>query len=173
MILFTVNGQRISTNVDPTTPLLWFLRDNLQLTGTKYGCGMALCGACTVHVNGEPARACSTPISALQGKRIVTIEEIGKTPIGKRVQEAWIAEDVVQCGYCQSGQIMSATALLAKNKMPSDAQIDDAMSGNICRCGTYNRVHAAIKVAASSKSVDAPAKPSKPAAKPAAAKAKA
>jgi isoquinoline 1-oxidoreductase subunit alpha len=160
-ILFTVNGERISTNLDPSTPLLWFLRDNLSLTGTKYGCGMALCGACTVHVNGEPARACSTPLSALAGKRVTTIEQVGKSPVGKRVQDAWLTEDVVQCGYCQSGQIMSAVALLAKNKAPNDAQIDAAMSGNICRCGTYNRVRAAIKVAAGGKptSISAPSAP--------------
>ena len=155
MVLFTVNGERISTNVDPTTPLLWFLRDNLQLTGTKYGCGMALCGACTVHVNGEALRACSTPLSAVGGKRVTTIEIIGKSPVGKKVQEAWLSEDVVQCGYCQSGQIMAASALLAKNKSPSDAEIDAAMDGNICRCGTYNRVRAAIKVAAAGKPVAA------------------
>ncbi len=154
MIRFSVNGERIETNLAADTPLLWFLRDNLQMTGTKYGCGMALCGACTVHVNGDPARSCSTPLSAIAGKRVTTIESIGATPIGKKVQAAWISEDVVQCGYCQSGQIMSAAALLAKVKNPSDAQIDSAMSGNICRCGTYNRVRAAIKVAAGS-----PAKP--------------
>ena len=148
MIRFSVNGERLETNLSADTPLLWFLRDNLQMTGTKYGCGMALCGACTVHVNGEPARSCSTPLSAVAGKRITTIESIGSSAIGKKVQAAWISEDVVQCGYCQSGQIMSATALLTKNKNPTDAQIDDAMSGNICRCGTYNRVRAAIKVAA-------------------------
>ena len=148
MIRFTVNGERIETDFAPSTPLLWFLRDNMSLTGTKYGCGMALCGACTVHVDGEPVRSCSTPLSTVAGKKITTIEVIGKTPIGKKVQDAWIAEDVVQCGYCQSGQIMSAAALLAKNKSPNDAQIDAAMSGNICRCGTYNRVRAAIKVAA-------------------------
>jgi isoquinoline 1-oxidoreductase alpha subunit len=172
MILFTVNGERISTNVDPSTPLLWFLRDNLQLTGTKYGCGMALCGACTVHVNGEPMRSCSTPISAIVGKRVTTIEVIGKSPVGKKVQEAWIAEDVVQCGYCQSGQIMAATALLAKNKAPSDADIDAAMSGNVCRCGTYNRVRAAIKVAAGVRPAAAAKSGAalKPAAAPAAAK---
>ena len=161
MIRFSVNGERIETNLAADTPLLWFLRDNLQMTGTKYGCGMALCGACTVHVNGESARSCSTPLSAIAGKRVTTIESIGSTPIGKKVQTAWISEDVVQCGYCQSGQIMSAAALLAKVKNPSDAEIDSAMSGNICRCGTYNRVRAAIKVAAAS------------AAKPAAAKVKA
>ncbi len=161
MIRFSVNGERIETNLAADTPLLWFLRDNLQMTGTKYGCGMALCVACTVHVNGESARSCSTPLSAIAGKRVTTIEAIGATPIGKQVQAAWISEDVVQCGYCQSGQIMSATALLAKVKNPSEAEIDSAMSGNICRCGTYNRVRAAIKVAAGS------------AAKPAAAKVKA
>ncbi len=150
MIRFSVNGQSIETTLAADTPLLWFLRDNLQMTGTKYGCGMALCGACTVHVNGESARSCSTPLSAIAGKRVTTIESIGATPIGKKVQAAWISEDVVQCGYCQSGQIMSAAALLTKVKNPTDAEIDNAMSGNICRCGTYNRVRAAIKVAASS-----------------------
>jgi isoquinoline 1-oxidoreductase alpha subunit len=148
MIRFTVNGERLETDVAPDTPLLWFLRDNLQLTGTKYGCGIALCGACTVHLNGEPARACVTPLSALAGKRVTTIEEIGRSAVGKKVQEAWLSEDVVQCGYCQSGQIMSAAALLARTKSPSDAEIDEAMSGIICRCGTYNRIRAAIKVAA-------------------------
>ena len=148
MLRFSVNGERLETDVAADTPLLWFLRDNLQMTGTKYGCGMALCGACTVHINNEPARACSTPLSAIAGKRVTTIESMGSNPVGRKVQAAWISEDVVQCGYCQSGQIMSATALLTKNKNPSDAQIDDAMSGNICRCGTYNRVRAAIKVAA-------------------------
>ena len=162
MTRFTVNGQQYEANVPPETPLLWFLRDNLQLTGTKFGCGMALCGACTVHINGEAVRSCVTPMSTLGGKRVTTIEEIGKSPVGKKVQAAWVAEDVVQCGYCQSGQIMSATALLAKNKAPSDAEIDAAMSGNICRCGTYNRVRAAIKVASATG-----------AARPAAAKAKA
>ena len=148
MIRITVNGEGVETDVAADTPLLWFLRDNLQLTGTKYGCGMALCGACTVHVNGDQVRSCSTPLSAVAGKRVTTIETIGSTPIGKKVQAAWISEDVVQCGYCQSGQIMSATALLSKIKNPTDTQIDDAMAGNICRCGTYNRVRAAIKVAA-------------------------
>ncbi len=164
MIRFSVNGERIETSVAGDTPLLWFLRDNLELTGTKFGCGMALCGACTVHVNGEPTRACVTPISTLAGKKVTTIEVIGKSLIGKKVQDAWLSEDVVQCGYCQSGQIMAATALLTKTKAPSDAQIDAAMSGNICRCGTYNRVRAAIKVAAgASKPAAAPA--AKPAAK--------
>ena len=155
MIRFSVNGERLETDLAVDTPLLWFLRDNLQMTGTKFGCGMALCGACTVHINGEPVRSCATPLSAIAGKRVTTIESIGSTPIGKQVQAAWISEDVVQCGYCQSGQIMSATALLSKNKNPTDAQIDEAMRGNICRCGTYNRVRAAIKVAASA----GPAKP--------------
>jgi isoquinoline 1-oxidoreductase alpha subunit len=166
MIRFTVNGDRIETNVPPDTPLLWFLRDNLQLTGTKYGCGMALCGACTVHVNGVPARACSTPLSAVAGKRVQTIEQVAESTVGRRVVQAWIDADVVQCGYCQSGQIMSAVALIARNKAPTDADIDAAMDGNLCRCGTYGRVRAAIKAAASS----APA--AKPAAKPARAKAK-
>ena len=160
MLRFSVNGERLETDVAADTPLLWFLRDNLQMTGTKYGCGMALCGACTVHINNEPARACSTPLSAIAGKRVTTIESIGSNPVGRKVQAAWISEDVVQCGYCQSGQIMSATALLTKNKNPSDAQIDDAMHGNICRCGTYNRVRAAIKVAASGGAVK-PAAPVK------------
>ncbi len=148
MIRFSVNGERIETDVAGDTPLLWFLRDNLELTGTKYGCGMALCGACTVHVNGEVALSCVTPISALAGKKVTTIEVVGKSAVGKKVQEAWLSEDVVQCGYCQSGQIMAAAALLAKNKAPTDPQIDAAMNGNICRCGTYNWVRAAIKVAA-------------------------
>ena len=162
MIRFSVNGERIETDVAADTPLLWFLRDNLQMTGTKYGCGMALCGACTVHINGEPSRSCSTPLSAVSGKRVTTIEDISTTAIGKKVQAAWLSEDVVQCGYCQSGQIMSAIALLTKVKSPTDVQIDDAMAGNICRCGTYNRVRAAIKVAASG----SPAKPVAPAKTP-------
>ena len=172
MIRFTVNGERIETDVVPDTPLLWFLRDNLELTGTKFGCGMALCGACTVHVNGDPTRACVTPISALAGKKVTTIEEIGKTPIGRKVQAAWLSEDVVQCGYCQSGQVMAAAALLSKVKAPNDAQIDAAMSGNICRCGTYNRIRSAIKVA-SGTGVAAVQPGAKPAAAKPAAKAKA
>jgi isoquinoline 1-oxidoreductase subunit alpha len=148
MIQFTVNGEPIQSNLDPGTPILWVLRDNLALTGTKFGCGMALCGACTVHLNGEPIRSCSTPISAVAGKRITTIEAIGSSPVGKRVQQAWLEADVVQCGYCQSGQIMSAVALLNANKNPTDADIDAAMSGNICRCGTYQRVKEAIRMAA-------------------------
>jgi isoquinoline 1-oxidoreductase alpha subunit len=134
----------------PDTPLLWALRDWFELTGTKYGCGMALCGACTVHVDGVPTRSCITPVSAVEGKTVVTIEGLKKNPTAQAVKAAWIDKDVVQCGYCQSGQIMSATALLAKNPRPSDAQIDEAMSGNICRCGTYQRIREAIKSASAS-----------------------
>ena len=165
MIRFTVNGETIQSTLDPSTPILWVLRDNLGLTGTKFGCGMALCGACTVHLNGEPIRSCSTPISAAAGKRITTIEQIGNTANGKRVQAAWIENDVVQCGYCQSGQIMSVVALLNKNKSPSDGDIDAAMSGNICRCGTYQRVKQAIKTAAAMPIPAATAPARKPAAK--------
>jgi isoquinoline 1-oxidoreductase alpha subunit len=129
-------------------PVLWVLRDVLGMTGTKFGCGMALCGACTVHLDGQAIRSCVTPVSAVAGKAITTIEAIGDTPGGRKVQEAWIALDVPQCGYCQSGQIMSASALLASNAHPSDAEIDSAMGGNICRCGTYRRIRAAIKQAA-------------------------
>jgi aerobic-type carbon monoxide dehydrogenase small subunit (CoxS/CutS family) len=146
---FTVNGKSTTVNVDPQMPLLWVLRDTLDLTGTKFGCGMALCGACTVHINGEAARSCITPVSSVQGKKVTTIEGLsadGSHP----VQKAWIAEDVPQCGYCQSGQIMSAVALLAKKPKPTDVDIDDAMSGNICRCGTYQRIRKAIHRAAGS-----------------------
>ena len=151
MSKFHVNGEPVDFKAAPDTPLLWVLRDHLGLTGTKYGCGMALCGACTVHVNGEPTRACVTPASALEGKRVVTIEAVDKTSqarVARAVQAAWIDKDVVQCGYCQSGQVMAAVALLGRNAAPSDAQIDEAMSGNICRCGTYQRVREAIKSAA-------------------------
>jgi isoquinoline 1-oxidoreductase alpha subunit len=150
---FHVNGEQVDFRGAPDTPLLWVLRDQLALTGTKYGCGMSLCGACTVHVNGEPARSCVTPVSSLEGKRVLTIEGINATtqgPVARAVQAAWIEKDVVQCGYCQSGQVMAATALLGKNKAPTDADIDAAMSGNICRCGTYQRVREAIKAAAGS-----------------------
>jgi isoquinoline 1-oxidoreductase alpha subunit len=153
MAKFHVNGEQVDFRGAPDTPLLWVLRDQLALTGTKYGCGMSLCGACTVHVNGEPARSCVTPVSSLEGKRVLTIEGITATsqgPVARAVQAAWIDKDVVQCGYCQSGQVMAATALLVKNKAPSDADIDAAMSGNICRCGTYQRVREAIKSAAGS-----------------------
>ena len=147
MVTLTVNGKKMPVDADPDTPLLWVLRDHLNMTGTKYGCGMALCGACTVHVNGQPTRSCTTPLSAVAGKRITTIEAIGQTKEGKAVQDAWVANDVPQCGYCQSGQIMSAAALLAKIKRPTDAEIDEAMGGNVCRCGTYNRIRLAIRQA--------------------------
>ena len=148
MIPLSVNGTPHTVDADPDTPLLWVLRDFLELTGTKFGCGMSLCGACTVHVDGKPTRSCITPLSAVTGRRINTIEGIGRFRTGKVVQEAWVAENVPQCGYCQSGQVMSAVALLSSNKDPSDAQIDAAMSGNICRCATYPRIRAAIKRAA-------------------------
>jgi isoquinoline 1-oxidoreductase alpha subunit len=147
MTTLNVNGKGVSVDAEPDTPLLWVLRDHLNMTGTKYGCGMALCGACTVHVNGQPTRSCSTPLSAAVGKRITTIEGIGQTKEGKVLQSAWVENDVPQCGYCQSGQIMSAAALLAKVKRPTDAEIDGAMSGNVCRCGTYNRIRVAIRTA--------------------------
>ena len=150
MAKFFVNGEQVDFRGPPDTPLLWVIRDHLALTGTKYGCGMALCGACTVHIDGEPARSCSTPASTLEGKRVITIEGIGATTQGRvarAVQAAWVEKDVVQCGYCQSGQVMAATALLRKNAAPSDADIDAAMSGNLCRCGTYQRVREAIKSA--------------------------
>ena len=145
MTLLNVNGQSKKVDAEADTPLLWVLREDLQMTGTKFGCGMALCGACTVHLDGQPVRSCQTPVSAAAGKKITTIEGIGATRTGKVVQAAWAAIDVPQCGYCQSGQIMSACALLAQKKKPSDADIDGAMSGNICRCGTYNQIRAAIK----------------------------
>ena len=143
-----VNGKIHELDAPADMPLLWALRDLIGLTGTKYGCGAALCGACTVHVDGEPARACVMPVSALTGKKITTIEGIGATPLGKRVQDAWVAEDVPQCGYCQSGQIMSAVALLASKPKPSDDDINVALNGNLCRCGTYNRIRKAIHRAA-------------------------
>jgi isoquinoline 1-oxidoreductase alpha subunit len=143
-ITFNVNGKNQTVDVAPDTPLLWVLRDTLGLTGTKFGCGKALCGACTVHLNGMAIRSCQTPIGSVAGQKVTTIEGLGMN----KVQQQWIALDVPQCGYCQPGQIMSATALLAMNKNPSDADIDAAMSGNICRCGTYPRIRAAIKAAA-------------------------
>jgi isoquinoline 1-oxidoreductase alpha subunit len=145
-----INGKSVEVDVEPDTPLLWTLRDHLSMTGTKFGCGMALCGACTVHIDGQPTRSCITPVAAVAGKKITTIENIGASPVGQAVQAAWIAENVAQCGYCQSGQIMSATGLLTQNKSPTDADIDAAMSGNICRCATYPRIRAAIKRAAAS-----------------------
>jgi isoquinoline 1-oxidoreductase subunit alpha len=151
MVSLTVNGKARQVDVDPNTPLLWVLRDTLGMTGTKFGCGAQLCGACTVHLNGQPIRSCGTPVSAAVGKKITTIEGVGATPVGKKVQAAWADLDVPQCGYCQSGQIMGATALLATNPKPSDADIDNAMAGNICRCGTYPRIRAAIHKAAGTK----------------------
>jgi isoquinoline 1-oxidoreductase alpha subunit len=151
MISLHVNGQARSVDVEPDTPLLWVIRDTLGLIGTKFGCGAALCGACTVHIDGVPMRSCSTPVSLAAGKKITTIEAIGATPVGQKVQAAWAALDVPQCGYCQSGQIMSAAALLAQKANPSDAEIDQAMMGNICRCGTYPRIRAAIHMAAGNK----------------------
>lgn len=145
-----INGKVVSTDVDPNTPLLWVLRDSLGLTGTKFGCGMAVCGACTVHADGNPIRACSTPVSTVVGQSITTIE--GLAPSESKLhplQEAWIEHDVPQCGYCQAGQLMSAAALLARTPQPSDADIDAAMAGNICRCGTYQRIRAAVHTAAS------------------------
>lgn len=149
MTTLDINGKRHKIDLPDDTPLLWALRDRLGMTGTKFGCGMAVCGACMVHLDGTPTRACVTPISAAAGKKIVTIEAVGNDPVGRKVQEAWLALNVPQCGYCQSGQIMSATALLKQHPRPSDADIDKAMSVNLCRCGTYQRIRAAIKQAAS------------------------
>jgi isoquinoline 1-oxidoreductase alpha subunit len=148
MATLHVNGKAQQLDVTPDTPLLWVLRDVLGMTGTKFGCGMALCGACTVHIDGQPTRSCVTPISALANKKVVTIEAIGTDKVGKAVQAAWVELGVPQCGYCQGGQIMTATALLKQKPRPTDADIDEAMAGNICRCGTYTRIRAAIKQAA-------------------------
>jgi isoquinoline 1-oxidoreductase subunit alpha len=148
MVKMTVNGVERTHEGDPAMPLLWFLRDEAQLTGTKYGCGMSLCGACTVHMDGQAIRSCTTPLAAVAGKSITTIEHIAGDKVGKAVQTAWREHDVVQCGYCQSGQIMSAVALLQANPAPSDADIDTAMNGNVCRCATYVRIRAAIHSAA-------------------------
>jgi len=155
-IKLTVNGESRELDIDPGMPLLWAIRDHLELAGTKFGCGMALCGACTVHIDGQPTRSCVTPLAAVAGKSITTIEGLA-TAAGKAVQQAWIALDVPQCGYCQSGQIMSAAALLGSNPQPSDVDIDAAMSGNICRCGTYVRIRAAIHQAAASLATPKPA----------------
>ena len=151
MITLNVNGKPRRLDLPDDMPLLWALRDVLGMTGTKFGCGLGLCGACTVHIDGAAARSCITPLSSVGGKTITTIEGVGKTPAGAAVQTAWLAGEVPQCGYCQSGQIMSASALLAKNPHPSDADIDAEMSGNICRCGTYIRIREAIKRAGQSK----------------------
>lgn len=151
MRTLNVNGRNRTVDVPDDMPLLWVLRDVLGMTGTKFGCGAAFCGACTIHLGGKPVRSCSTPVSAATGQKITTIEAVGKTAAGRRIQQAWKDLDVPQCGYCQSGQIMSASALLAANPHPSDEDMDAAMAGNICRCGTYSRIRAAIKVAAGGK----------------------
>jgi len=148
MLTLNINGRDVQVDADPATPILWTLRDHLDMTGTKFGCGAALCGACTVHLDGQAIRSCVTPASAAVGHRVTTIEAMADDPVGRAVQAAWIKHDVPQCGYCQSGQVMSASALLRANKKPSDADIDNAMSGNICRCGTYQRIRAAIQDAA-------------------------
>jgi isoquinoline 1-oxidoreductase subunit alpha len=147
-ISFRVNGKAVTSALDPATPLMWVLRDELGLTGTKFGCGIAVCGACTVHVNGEAVRSCTTPVSAIAGKKVTTIEGLAADRVGRAVQDAWVANNVPQCGYCQAGQCMSATALLKANPKPSDADIDSAMSGNLCRCGCYGRIRESIKQAA-------------------------
>jgi isoquinoline 1-oxidoreductase alpha subunit len=149
-VTIKINGKQHRVDVDDDTPLLWVLRDVLGMTGTKFGCGLALCGACTVHVDGAATRSCITPVGSLGGSEVTTIEAVGRTKAGATIQKAWIDCEVVQCGYCQSGQIMSAAALLAGNAKPTDADIDDAMAGNICRCGTYGRVREAIKQASGS-----------------------
>jgi isoquinoline 1-oxidoreductase alpha subunit len=148
MISFTLNGRVTEVDVPEDTPLLWVLRDDLQLTGTKFGCGLAQCGACTVHLDGRAVRACMTSMRRISGRKVTTIEAVGEDRVGKAVQQAWLKVDVPQCGYCQSGQIMSATALLARNPAPTDADIDAAMDGNLCRCGTYNQIREAIHDAA-------------------------
>jgi isoquinoline 1-oxidoreductase alpha subunit len=148
MARFNLNGKPVTVDVDPATPILWALRDTLQLTGTKFGCGVAVCGACNVLLNGNPVRSCVTPVAAAEGQRITTIEAVEADRVGKALQAAWIRHDVPQCGYCQSGQIISATALLKTKQRPNDADIDAAMAGNLCRCGTYARIRAAIHDAA-------------------------
>ena len=150
-ITLNVNGKALSADVDPDTPLLWVLRDSLDITGPKFGCGIGACGACTVHIDGQPMRSCQVPVAAVKAAKVTTIEGVGADPVGKKVQAAWSELDVAQCGYCQPGQIMSATALLAKTPKPTDADIDAAMSGNLCRCATYTRIRAAIKLASGQK----------------------
>lgn len=147
MVLLKVNGKRKEVEVAPDTPLLWAIRENLGLTGTKFGCGIGQCGACTVHIDGQAARSCVTPVSSAAGKEVTTIEGLSSSDLGQFLQRAWIAEDVPQCGYCQPGQLMAAAALLSDHSRPTDADIDRAMSGNLCRCGTYQRVCAAIHLA--------------------------
>lgn len=156
MITLNLNGTDRKLDVPDDMPLLWTVRDVLGMTGTKFGCGQGLCGACTIHIDGQPTRSCITPVSAAVGKRITTIEAVGGTAAGKKIQAAWLQLSVPQCGYCQSGQIMSASALLAAKPKPSDADIDSAMAGNICRCGTYPRVRAAIKLAAGGATASVP-----------------
>ena len=148
MLQLKINAKTVAVDADPSTPMLWVLRDNLGMTGTKFGCGVAACGACTVHFNGSAVRSCQLPVSAAAGGEIMTIEAAEADPVGRAVQQAWIRNDVVQCGYCQSGQIMSAIGLLKTNRKPTDSDIDAAMTGNLCRCGTYGRIRAAIKDAA-------------------------
>jgi isoquinoline 1-oxidoreductase alpha subunit len=150
-IRLNVNGKSVDVQAEADTPLLWVIRDDIGLTGTKFGCGAALCGACTVHLDGVPIRSCQTPLSAVVGKEVTTIESVSSTAVGRKIQAAWIAHDVPQCGYCQSGQIMSAVALLKEKPQPTDVDIDQAMSGNLCRCGTYPRIRAAIHTAAGTK----------------------
>jgi isoquinoline 1-oxidoreductase alpha subunit len=153
MIQLSINGETHEVDVPPDMPVLWVLRDVIGMTGTKFGCGISACGACTVHLDGQPVRSCVTPVAAAAGRPITTIEAIGDTAVGRRVQQAWLDLEVVQCGYCQSGQIMSASALLATTPQPTDADIDKAMAGNICRCGTYPRIREAIKRAAKPEAV--------------------
>lgn len=153
MASFTLNGSPLTVDLPPDMPLLWALRDGVGATGTKFGCGVGACGACTVHLDGLPMRSCLTPLSAVEGKQVTTIEAMERDSVGQRVQAAWREMDVVQCGYCQSGQVMAAVALLKANPDPSDGDIDGAMAGNICRCGTYHRIRGAIKKAASAKGV--------------------
>jgi len=148
MTTLSINGESHTVDAPPDMPLLWVLRDLVGLTGTKFGCGIAQCGACTVHLDGQAVRSCVLPVAAVGERKVTTIEAVSATPAGKKVQDAWVALDVVQCGYCQSGQVMSAASLIASNPNPSDADIDAAMAGNICRCGTYNRIRAAVKHAA-------------------------
>ncbi|CAG2151535.1 Isoquinoline 1-oxidoreductase subunit alpha [compost metagenome] len=148
MTTLTLNGKTVDVDADPSTPLLWALRDNLGMTGTKFGCGMAACGACTVHINGQATRSCVMPISAVAGSKVGTIESMPDDKIGRAVLDAWLRHDVAQCGYCQNGQVMSAVGLLRSKPRPTDADIDQAMAGNVCRCGTYQRIRAAIKDAA-------------------------
>ncbi|MDP9010274.1 MAG: (2Fe-2S)-binding protein [Pseudomonadota bacterium] len=154
MYTIRINGKAHDVEADPQMPLLWVLRDLLDMKGTKFGCGKSFCGACTVHLDGAAARSCVTPVSSVGSSSVTTIESVASTPTGRAVQKAWLAADVVQCGYCQAGQIMSASALLAKNPKPSDMDIDKAMSGNICRCATYTRIRAAIKQAAGMPTTD-------------------